>query len=192
MGDVAATRTMSALEYLEWERVQPTKHEFHLGEVFAMAGGSPRHNFLSGAALAELRAALRGQGCHALSSDQRISAAEGKRYVYADAVVVCGDVKTESGTSDVLANPSIVVEVLSKGTAAYDRGEKWEAYQRLSSLSDYVLVTQTAAQIEHYQRESDGSWRYRMLEAGAILTLRNGATLAVDAIYEGAFELASD
>src|SRR5690349_19797526 len=98
---------MSAADYLAWERSQLDKHEYHFGEVFAMAGGSPRHNFLSGAMVAELRAALRGKGCHVLTSDQRISAEEGQRYVYADSVVVCGPMKTEPGTSDVLANPRI-------------------------------------------------------------------------------------
>ena len=139
-------------DYLAWERTQPTKHEFHLGEVFAMAGGSPRHNCLSGAMIAELRAALRGKGYHVLTSDQRIAAEQDRRYVYADAVVVCGPMKTEPGTSDVLANPRILVEVLSRSTETYDCGEKWEAYQRLASLSDYLLVAQTSVRVEHYQR----------------------------------------
>lgn len=189
MGAAATLHRMSPAEYLAWERAQPAKHEYHLGEVFAMAGGSPRHNYLSNALGAELRAAMRGKRCHVLSPDQRISARQGERYVYADAVVACGGVRTEPGTTDVLANPSIIVEVLSPGTEAYDRGEKWEAYQRLPSLTDYLLVSQTAARIEHYRREADGSWRYRLLEAGATFTLANGATLSVDAIYEGAFEL---
>ncbi len=183
---------MSAADYLAWERDQPSKHEFHLGEVFAMAGGSPRHNGLSAAAIVELHTALRGKRCRALSSDQRISAKEGERYVYADAVVVCGGVETEPGTTDVLANPSILVEVLSRSTQAYDRGDKWEAYQRLASLTDYLLVAQASVRIEHYRREPDGSWRYRVIEAGGTVALSNGATLAADAIYEGAFELAGD
>jgi Uma2 family endonuclease len=157
-----------------------------------MAGGSPRHNFLSNATGAELRAALRGKGCHVLSSDQRISAKRDERYVYADAVVVCGGAEMEAGTSDVLTNPKVVVEVLSRSTEAYDRGEKWDAYQRLPSLTDYVLVSQTAKQIEHYQREGDGSWRYRRRESGDVVTLSNGASVAVDAVYEGAFELVGD
>ena len=154
-----------------------------------MASGSPRHNLLSGAAVAELRAALRGKGCHVLTSDQRISAKAGERYVYADAVVACGGVQIEAGTSDVLANPSVLVEVLSRSTEAYDRGQKWEAYQRLPSLSDYLLVTQTGVKVEHYQREAGGSWRYRLLEAGDTITLANGATLSLDVLYEGAFDL---
>ena len=155
---------MSAAEYLAWEREQPQKHEFHCGEVFAMAGGSPRHNLLAAAFAAELRAATRAKGCHALSSDQRISASVGERYVYADAVVVCGELRTEPGTIDVLSNPTVIVEVLSASTESFDRGEKWEAYQRLASLTDYLLVSQTAVRVEHYRREADGSWRYRVVE----------------------------
>lgn len=189
MGDAATTEKMTAAEYLAWERTQPAKHEFHRGEVFAMAGGSPRHNLLSTAVGAELRSAMRGTPCLVLSSDQRISAREGERYVYADAVAACGGVKMERGTTDVLANPSIVVEVLSPRTEAYDRGEKWEEYQRLASLTDYLLVTQTSVRIEHYRREADSSWRYRVIEAGGTVTLANGASLPVDAIYDRAFEV---
>ncbi len=191
MGEAAPIQNLSALEFLAWERAQPTKHEYHRGKVFAMAGGSPRHNFLSLAVGAELRAAIRGKGCQVLSSDQRISAKQGDRYVYADGVVVCGEIRMEPGTTDVLANPKVVVEVLSRSTEAYDRGEKWEAYQRLPSLTDYLLVSQASAQIEHYQREADGSWQYRLIEASGVVTLGNGAVVSVDAVYEGAFDLAT-
>jgi Uma2 family endonuclease len=189
MGSTAAIARMTKAEYLVWERSQPEKHEYHLGEVFAMAGGSPRHNYLANAAGAELRAALRGRPCHVLSSDQRISLQEGQRYVYADVVVTCGQLRLEPGASDVLANPSVVVEVLSPGTEAYDRGRKWESYQQLVSLTDYLLISQTSARVEHYQRESDGTWRYREVTAGGSLDLATGASLSVDALYEGAFQL---
>ena len=189
MGHAATGQRLSAAEFLVWERDQPEKHEYHSGEIFAMAGGSLRHNFLSGAMVVQLSAALRGKGCHLFSSDQRIAAKRGDRYVYADAVVACGDIQTEPGTTDVLANPKVIVEVLSRSTEAYDRGDKWEAYQRLPSLTDYLLVSQAAVQVEHFQREAGGSWRYRLIEAGQSVTLSNGATLAIEAIYEGAFEL---
>jgi len=182
---------MSAAEFLAWEREQPEKHEFCRGEIFAMAGGSPRHNFLASAVLAELRAALRGMPCHVFSSDQRISAKEGERYVYADAVASCGGARMEPGTTDILANPCIVAEVLSPGTEVYDRGAKWEAYQGISSLTDYLLVSQTSVRVEHYQRQEDGWWRYRVFEAGGVVKLANGALLPVDAIYENAFDVAA-
>jgi Uma2 family endonuclease len=107
-------------------------------------------------------------------------------------VAVCGALQTEPGTVDVLVNPRIVVEVLSRSTEAYDRGDKWEAYQKAASLTDYLLVAQGAARIEHYRREGDGSWRYRLHGAGGTLTLTNGATLSVDAVYEGAFDMTGD
>ena len=139
VADAAPTHRMAPREYLEWERTQLVKHEYHLGEVYAMAGGSPRHNFLSSAVGAELRAAMRGKRCHLLSPGQRISAWEGEHYVYSDAVVVCDGMRLEEGTTDVLANPSVIVEVLCPSTETYDSGAKWEAYQRLASLVDYLL-----------------------------------------------------
>ena len=166
VAQAAVTHRPTAGEYLAWEREQADKHEYHRGEVFAMAGGSPRHNFLSAAVVAELRAAFRGKGCYPLTSDQRLGLQQGERYVYADAVVVCGPARMEPGTSDVLANPSVVVEVLSRSSEAYDRGDKWEAYQRLSTLTDYLLVSQWSTQIEHFQREAGGSWRYRLVGPG--------------------------
>lgn len=95
-------------DYLAWERGQADKHELHDGQIYAMAGGSPRHNLLAGAAVAELRAATRASGCVTLSSDQRIAAPAGERYVYADAVVVCGHVELQPDASDVLLNPSVM------------------------------------------------------------------------------------
>jgi Uma2 family endonuclease len=191
MGDAAEARRMTAGEYLVWERSQASKHEFHHGEVFAMVGGSPRHNALATGVAAELRDAMRraGKRCHVLSSDQRISLNEGERYVYADAVVVCGGAEMEAGTTDVLANPSVVVEVLSKRTEAYDRGDKWAGYLRLASVTDYVLVAQSVARVEHYRREADGSWRYRVLGTNNTLELANGGLVPVGAIYEGVFDL---
>lgn len=104
-------------------------------------------------------------------------------------MVVCGGMQTEPGAADVLTNPTVIVEVLPRSTETYDRGDKWEAYQRLPSLTDYLLVAQAQARIEHYRREADGSWRYRVLEVGDTITLANEARLSVDAIYDGAFEL---
>lgn len=188
MGDPAATQSMTPAEFLAWEDLQKEKHEYHRGDVFAMAGGSPRHNFLSATTLAQLHEASRTCGCHALTSDQRI-AARSDRFVYADAVVFCGAFELAPETTDVLANPAIVVEVLSPSTEAYDRGGKWEAYQEIPSLRDYLLVSQHQIRVEHFQRGANGAWSYRVLIAGDSAQLANGVSLAVDAIYRGAFDL---
>ena len=91
MGEAATISEMSPADYLAWERTQPEKHEYQLGNVVAALAASPRHNFLSGAMVAELRAALRGKGCHVLTSDQRIAAEPARRYVYADAFDLAAD-----------------------------------------------------------------------------------------------------
>lgn len=184
-----ASLPMTAERYVAWEAEQAEKHELHDGEVFAMAGGSPRHNLLAVAAGAELRGAMRGRDCQVLSSDQRVKL--GASYVYPDVVVTCGGVTTEGAT---LLNPTIVVEVLSSSTEAFDRGEKWSACRCAPTLTDYLLVSQVAVRVEHYERSeaADGSWRYRVVESGGTVHLSNGAELVVDTIYEGAFEAPSD
>ena len=192
MSRVAERSQLTAAEYLAWEREQPVKHEFFHGEVFAMAGGSPRHNALSIAAASELRAVVRTLGCTVLASDQRLASPVDKRYVYPDVTVICGQPVLQPGTTDVLTNPSILVEVLSKSTEEYDRGLKWTGYQSLASLSDYLLVTQQEVRIEHYRRNADGSWTYRSAGPGEQILLAGGGVLVVDAIYAGMFELPAD
>jgi Uma2 family endonuclease len=183
---------MTATEYLAWEREQRERHEYLHGEVFSMAGGSPRHAALIAAVTIELGNAHRDGPSRVLATDQRIVAEDGEHYVYADASVVCGRMVLASGTKDVLANPTIVVEVLSKSTEAYDRGKKWEGYQKIASVTDVLLVSQSTAHVEHYQREDGGEWRYRVTGAGGRVTLKNRAVLNVDAVYRGVFELEGD
>lgn len=187
MGRVATRSQMTADEYLAWEREQPTKHEFFHGEVFAMAGGSPRHNALGGRIIAAAIRAL--PDCAVLTSDQRVTMASGGRYIYPDVSIVCGGLEIEAG--DVLMNPTVLVEVLSLTTEQYDRGLKWED-QRIPSLADYVLVSQTEPRTEHYRRSSDGSWTYRAAGPGERVTLSAGAALIVDEIFAGVMALPGD
>jgi len=189
---VAERSQLTAAEYLAWEREQPVKHEFFHGEVFAMAGGKPRHNALGVSMGAELRAALRSRGCSVLSSDQRLAFPPEARYVYPDVTVICGPPVFQRGTTDVITNPAILVEVLSGSTEEYDRGLKWTGYQSIRSLTDYLLVAQAEVRIEHYRRNADGSWTYRSTGPGEHLALTGGGELAVDAIYAGVFELPGD
>jgi Uma2 family endonuclease len=173
MSRLATRSQMTADAYLAWERQQATKHEFFHGEVFAMAGASPRHNALCGNVVTSLNRALRPRGCAVLTVS-----------------VVCGGIQLEA--SDVLLNPTILVEVLSASTEQYDRGLKWEGYQRIASLEDYVLVSQLEARIEPYRRASDGSWTYRAAGRGERVTLSTGAELVVDEIFAGTLELPGD
>jgi Uma2 family endonuclease len=181
----AVTRGMSASEYLGWEREQPQRYELFRGEVFAMAGGTPRHNAIA----ANLTVALHGHGCRVLTSDQKIEARAREHYVYADVSVVCGPAQIAEGTTDVLANPCIVAEVLSKRTESYDRGEKWASYRSIERLTDYLLVPQGEPRIEHFQRQQGGTWRFTVAQAGEAVTMADGRTVAVDDVFAGVFEL---
>jgi Uma2 family endonuclease len=189
---VAERSQLTAAEFLAWEREQSVKHEFFYGEVFAMAGGTPRHNALGVSVGAELRAVLRSRGCAVLSSDQRLAFPPGGRYVYPDVTVLCEPPVFQAGTSDVITNPSILVEVLSSGTEEYDRGLKWAGYQSIGSLTDYLLVAQGEVRIEHYRRNADRSWTYRTAGPGELIALTGGSELAVDSIYAGVLELPGD
>ncbi|HVK75265.1 MAG TPA: Uma2 family endonuclease [Kofleriaceae bacterium] len=192
MGRVAERSHVTPSEYLAWEREQRARHEYFDGEVFAMAGGSMRHNALCGAVVETLRTALRGRGCFVMTSDQRVAMDHGRRYVYPDVTGVCGEILMQPDARDVLLNPAILVEVLSASTEQYDRGLKWEGYQRIPSLTDYILASQAEARIEIFRRGADGAWTYRAVGAGERLTLTGGVELDVDAIYAGAFELPGD
>ncbi len=179
---------MSPAEYLAWERKQPVKHQYLSGEVFAMSGGSFRHNHLSARVVARLDVSP----CRALTSDQKVYIPATTNYVYPDVTVVCGAIKAHADTTDVLENPRVTVEVLSKSTEQHDRGEKWQDYRSVASLTDYVLVAQRSARIEHFARQTDGAWTYRVAGPGEQLTLSTGAVLDVDDIYAGAFDLPGD
>jgi Uma2 family endonuclease len=192
MARVAERSRLTPAEFLAWEREQPIKHEFFHGEVFAMAGGSPRHNALCSGTNAALRNALLARGCAVLTSDQRVASIPGKHYVYPDISVVCGKAVFQDDARDVLLNPSVIVEVLSKSTADYDRGLKWQGYQAMASLTDYLLVSQSAVLVEHFRRNTDGTWTYRAAGVGERIVLDNGAEIAVDAVYAGVFELPGD
>lgn len=178
-------------EFLVWEREQQARHEYFYGEIFAMAGGSPRHAALAARVARTLSVAL-GQEREVFSSDLQLGFADDARYVYADVTVVCGQLRIQPGTKDVVENPTIVVEVLSPSTEQYDRGLKWEGYRRLPSLTDYLLVSQKSASIEHFRREGDGSWRYHAAGRGERVTLTGGVQLDLDPIYENVFALAGD
>jgi Uma2 family endonuclease len=187
----SALRTgVSADEFLAWEKEQASRHEFLRGEIFAMAGGSPRHAALSARIARALGVAL-GRECEVFSADLQLGVGDA-HYVYADATVVCGPLKIQPGTSGVVENPSVVVEVLSESTEQYDRGLKWEGYRKLVSLTDYLLVSQRSATIEHYRREPDGSWHYSALDAREQVRLTGGGEIDVASVFDGVFSLAGD
>jgi len=147
----APTPYVSEDEYIARERAAESKSEYLRGEVFAMAGGSPRHNLIT-ANIA--RAFPKEMPCAVLSSDQRVHVVEpkGGLYTYPDVTVVCGPLEMHPRWSENLLNPTVLFEVLSPSTEAYDRGAKFAHYRRIPSLREYVLVSQVEPFVEHFER----------------------------------------
>jgi Uma2 family endonuclease len=173
-------------EYLSRERVAEYKSEFYQGEIFAMTGGSPTHNLISVNVVSRLRASLRGSGCRPFSSDQRVRIPANGLSTYPDIAVVCGELQLDDKDQDAITNPVIIFEVLSKSTERYDRGKKFHLYRELESLQEYVLVSQTEAQVERFVRQDDGDWLLTVLKGPeAILKFASiDVSLTLSEIYE--------
>jgi Uma2 family endonuclease len=148
------------LAYLARERAAGERSEYRDGRVVAMAGAGRDHNRVVTNLVATLDNALRHGPCNVYANDLRVSVAGGARYLYPDVIVTCGEEVFEDDRRDNLVNPLLLVEVLSPGTEAYDRGEKFLAYQQIPSLREYVLVTIRPRRVEVFRRQDDGGWRY--------------------------------
>ncbi|HTN92936.1 MAG TPA: Uma2 family endonuclease [Sorangium sp.] len=184
MGQPATRTGLSPEEYLALERASEQKHEYANGEIFAMSGCSREHSLLAGSVQRELGNALLERPCEVHTSDMRVKIPSAGRYVYPDASVVCGDPVFEDAEVDTLMNPNVIVEVLSDASEAYDRGDKFAQYRSVPSITDYVLVSQKAVRIEHFQRQPDGRWLLSILGPGAQLALESiGVVIEVDRVY---------
>ena len=153
-----AVSLISEADYLEGERTSETKHEYHQGEVFAMAGASRRHNLIVMNVIGELRSQLKGRPCRPYPSDMRLRIEATGLYTYPDVMVVCGEERFGDEKQDTLLNPDVIVEVLSDSTESYDRGDKFQNYRRIDSLKEYVIISQNCRKIEKYARTEDGKW----------------------------------
>ena len=149
---------LTAEEYLEIERKAEYKSEYYQGEMFAMAGASEAHNLLVWNLIRELGQQLRSRPCHAYPSDMRVRVSPAGLYTYPDVVVVCGERQFLTEQKDTLLNPTLLVEVLSPSTEAYDRGRKFDHYKSIESLGQYLLVATDRIHADLFTRQADGSW----------------------------------
>lgn len=178
-------RFISVAEYLEFDARSDIKHEYLDGRIRSMAGGTSDHSRITFNLSISLGSQLRGSSCQGFSSDMRVHVPGTALYCYPDVTFVCGEPEYND-TGTILLNPTVIIEVLSLSTESYDREEKWQRYQRLASLRDYLLVAQHAPRIEHYGRQAQGPWSflaYESLDAGFELT-GAPATVRLSAVYE--------
>ena len=171
-------------EYLTLERAADYKSEYVAGEILAMAGASEDHNTIAGNIFRLLGNQCQDGPCRIFMSDMRVRVAATGMYTYPDVVAVCGPREFADAHRDTLLNPTVIIEVLSPSTEAYDRGAKAAYYRRLPALAEYVLVAQDQMHVEHFARQGAGWLLIEMSAPNAILRLPAlDAALPLTAIY---------
>jgi Uma2 family endonuclease len=172
-------------EYRRFEEANPARHEYVEGHILAMAGGPPAHARLQAAVLYALEQRLDGRPCQPFPSDLRVKILTTGMATYPDVTVVCGTIETDPEDVHAVTNPTVIVEVLSDRTEAYDCGEKFERYRQIPTLGAYLLVSHRERRIETRRRAADGSWTVRHAGRGGTTTLEPlEIELAVDEIYD--------
>ena len=191
MAVASPTARLSEAEYLEIERKAEFKSEFFDGEMFAMSGGSCWHSIISANIGREFGTALKGRGCVVFESNMRVKVEATGLYTYPDVSVACEEQRFVDDEMDTLLNPTVIVEVLGESTEKSDRGQKFQHYQQILSLKEYILVSQHKARVELLVREAVGTWRLFQAEGleGKITSPTLGVTLElVEIIANVTFE----
>lgn len=183
-------------EYLQMEETARDRHEFHDGEILMMPGGTYRHSVITTNTLTTLANHLKGKPCRPLDSNMRVRIPTRRSYVYPDITIVCGppvfDVDDPKETT--IINPTVVIEVLSESTEAYDRTDKFDKYRDNPHMKEYVLISQKQPTVQTFLRQDDGSWRFNACQGmhGAAELRSVNLTLPLKEIYDGVnFEEAS-
>lgn len=158
MMDAPAKRSYTAEEYLELESAAEFRSEYHDGEIIPMPGGSPDHNQITGNFYASLNFAFRGQPYRVFMADLRLWIPDYRLFTYPDVMIVQEPLELLTGRRDTITNPLVVAEVLSDSTEKYDRGDKFKMYRSVPSLREYLLLSQTRVQLEHFVRNEHRQW----------------------------------
>ncbi len=176
---------LSLEEYFKFEETSEIKHEYHDGVAYAMAGASETHNLIAMEVGWNLHNQLGGTSCRPYPSDFRLKIEAEDVYTYPDISVICGETRQAGGRRDTFVNPTVLIEVLSESTEAYDRGKKTESYRTTPSLQEYLLIAQDRPHVEHYRRQGH-CWLFREYSAlGEEITLDSiGCKLTLAGIYK--------
>jgi len=149
----------TAEQYLEMERRADTKNEFINGQIYAMSGANRIHNQITFNLAGLLHSQLRGRPCEAYVTDMRVKISSTGMYTYPDVAALCGEAHFEDTHLDTLINPTLIIEVLSPSTEAYDRGGKFSHYRKIQSLMEYVLIAQDWYSVERFLRQ-ENQWLF--------------------------------
>lgn len=147
---------LTSQEYLDWEPLQDIRYQYINGEVYAMTGGTLPHSEIAGNLIALLKTHLRGKGCRVLGSDAKIGITDDGSFLYGDVSITC-DPRDRTALK-YARYPSLISEVLSPSTEAYDRGGKFALYRRLESCKEYVLISSEVISVEIFRLNEKGKW----------------------------------
>lgn len=158
VAQVQSQPTYSPEEYFELEATAVDRNEYINGEIVPMSGGTPNHNRIAGNCFSILHIALDNQPYEAFFADQRLQIAASNNYTYPDIMVVEGKPELVRGRNDTITNPTLIIEVLSKSTADYDRGAKFLAYRTIPTFREYLLIDQYSTYVEQHVKQDDRHW----------------------------------
>jgi len=162
---------MTREEFLVWVETQSGRHEYIGGEVFAMTGARQAHVIVTLNLGAELKRQLKGTPCRAYVADMAVELAHSDAVVYPDVVVSCH--AEDKVAERAIKHPTVVIEILSPSTAAYDRGEKFALYRSMADLEEYVLVDPDARKLEIFRRTESGDWLLAINDSARALVLHS-------------------
>ncbi|MCL1471687.1 Uma2 family endonuclease [Argonema antarcticum] len=174
---------ISPEEYLAGEELSPIKHEYICGQVYAMAGASDPHVTISLNLASALRNHVRGRGCRVYMSDMKAQIETLNIFYYPDVMVSCD--QRDRAFQSFKQYPCLIVEVLSRGTEGFDRGDKFGDYQELETLQEYVLISQKRQRVECFRRNPEGLWVLQTYRQGSEIYLASvDFRVSIDALYE--------
>ena len=174
-------------DYVAVETTSSTKHEFFDGQIYAMAGGSEEHSALAAEVLRALGNAIGDRPCRTHTSDLRVYVEAAGLATFPDGAVICGPLEQHAASPKATAlNPTILVEVTSDSSEEYDTGLKFEHYQTIATLREYVVVSHRERRIVVHRRGEDQRWHATVAMTGAQVAVESiGAVLRVDEVYRG-------
>jgi Uma2 family endonuclease len=180
-------KILTAEEYLEYEKAADQKHEYYMGEIFAMAGVGARHNVIFSNVFTQIGWHLKGKPCRPYGSDMRVHIPQNTLFTYPDISIICGELISSDKDADTFTLPSVIIEILSSSTKNYDRGIKFKLYRDIPSLKEYILIDSQSVGVEVFRINDQNHWEleeYKIMhETLTVHTIK--ASMPLAEIYEG-------